>query len=447
MKKRGLALLAALALTLSLAACSGAGSKSNPGTTAADPPKNSAPKDSYNEASAYEVTEPIKIEFWHNNAAEAKVEMINRCVDAFNTSQNLVEVEAIYIGDYNAIDEQLIAAQTAGTGVPALVAINYPRVVTYATNGIVEPLDPYFEAFNFDVSQFVDGFVTPLTVDDTVYALPWGVSSTVMYYNMDLLNQFNIDIPQNWEDLKAMCKTVYEETSCCGFSIAGDNNYFNVPLINTGADPLGDGTASNMGDPKIVSWIKEFQEMCDLGYMEFVNGADALSQVRASFTGGQSASVMETSSIAMQFAEDAAFEVKCLMPWGIESNYTTAAGSSLIIPASNDQQAKNAAWQFLSFLTNEEWALQAAIYLGTYPIQNAIIEDPGKVQQVFDVYPVYTDLYTQLDRVISKNKTPYYGSAMSVICSYTGQIIIDGADFDSTYQAMNDELNVLMSGN
>lgn len=444
--KRSIALLAALALMLSMAACApkDPAPSSSGGST---PSGNSSQADPSGGASAYEVTEPVKIEFWHNNALEEKVKMINDCVNAFNASQELVEVEAVYIGDYDAIDEQLIAAQAAGSGVPALVAINFPRVITYATNGIVEPLDPYFEAFDFDVSEFVEGFISPLTVDGSIYALPWGVSSSVMYYNMDLLNQLDISIPENWEDLKAMCKTIYEETGNCGFSVSGNINYFNVPLINTGADPFGDGTASNMDDPKIVNWIKEFQEMCDLGYMEFVNGADADSQVRASFTGGLCASIMETSSVAMQFAANSPFEVKCLMPWGMERNNATAAGSSIIIPMSNSQQVKNAAWQFLSFLTNEEWALEAAIYLGTYPIRDSITEDPAKVQRILDTYPIYDELYTQLDRVVSKNKTPYYTSGMKLISSYIGQIIIDGADFDSTYQAMNDELNNLMSGN
>ena len=169
MTKKLLALLLAAAIPFSLAACSGSSSSTSSSSQAAPassaPASSAAPADSASEAadaSAYEVTEPITIQFWHSLANETKAAAMAKIAEDFNASQDMVTVEASYMGSYAAIEEQFMAAQMAKTGLPGLCVINYPQIPVYAINGVAESLDPYIQASGFDVEDIVDGFISPL---------------------------------------------------------------------------------------------------------------------------------------------------------------------------------------------------------------------------------------------------------------------------------------------
>ena len=92
--KKILALLLALAMVFALCACGG--STGSPTATPSEAPTDSeAPA----EPGAYEVTEPITIVWWH--ALEDQYsELVSEVVDGFNNSQDLITVEAQYIGAY-----------------------------------------------------------------------------------------------------------------------------------------------------------------------------------------------------------------------------------------------------------------------------------------------------------------------------------------------------------
>ena len=89
--KKIIALLLAMVMVLSLAACSG-------GSTGAAAQPEAAPAETEaKEASFYEVTEPIEIVWWHS-LEDQYSELIAEVVDGFNNSQDMVTVKAEYIG-------------------------------------------------------------------------------------------------------------------------------------------------------------------------------------------------------------------------------------------------------------------------------------------------------------------------------------------------------------
>lgn len=96
--KKFLALALVLCMVFALCACGGStGSTAAPAESAAPAEESAEPAPA--DASMYEVTEPITIIWWH--ALEDQYsELVNEVVDGFNASQDLVTVEAQYIGAY-----------------------------------------------------------------------------------------------------------------------------------------------------------------------------------------------------------------------------------------------------------------------------------------------------------------------------------------------------------
>ena len=178
--KKVLALALALCMVFSLCACSGStGSTAAPAAPeapAAEAPAEAAP------ASMYEVTEPITIVWWHALEDQYSA-LVSEVVDGFNASQDLVTVEAQYIGAYKDVNEALVAAHAAGTGLPAVCVANTDYVASYGAGGVFENLDPYIAATGYDVDDFSTGLLTSSQFEGKQVALPFLHSTQVIYYN------------------------------------------------------------------------------------------------------------------------------------------------------------------------------------------------------------------------------------------------------------------------
>lgn len=65
-------------------------------------------------ATEFDVTEPITITWWHAHEDQL-TEYLNYMVDKFNTENEMgITVEPVYIGSYDEINTQFIAAAAAG---------------------------------------------------------------------------------------------------------------------------------------------------------------------------------------------------------------------------------------------------------------------------------------------------------------------------------------------
>ena len=115
MKKRlAVMLTAALGCSL-LSGCSGGGSTGGGAQQAAQGGSGdeAAGGAASVDPSAYEVTEPITIQWWH--ALEDQYsQTVAEIVEGFNSSQDLITVEATYVGSYAQTNEALVAANAAG---------------------------------------------------------------------------------------------------------------------------------------------------------------------------------------------------------------------------------------------------------------------------------------------------------------------------------------------
>ena len=147
-------------------------------------------------ASEYDVTEPITITWWHAHEDQLS-EYLNYMVDKFNAENTMgITVNPVYIGSYGEINTQFIAAAAAGTGtVPALVTCNTSYPASYGKDGLCEVLDPYIDAYDYDIEDFGEGLIASTSYDGEQIALPYLISTQVMYYNKDAAEAEGITMP------------------------------------------------------------------------------------------------------------------------------------------------------------------------------------------------------------------------------------------------------------
>lgn len=448
--KKITALLLCLVMLLSLAACGGnnpAAAKPAPTAegTASDQPETDA-------ASLYEVTEPVTMEFWCSVAEEDRIELLKGWVDEYNASQDLVTVAFVSIPAYGTMDEQLSAAQAAGKGLPGLAFINVPRIQTYAASGMNEPLNAYIEATGFDIEDFNPGMIDGMTydADGQIYGMPFGISSGVMYWNMDLLKAAGADgIPETWSELIELAPAIKAAAGATAFGSLSELNYNEVLLRNAGVDPLGDGVTATMMNEDLLSFLQEYKGLIDAGEAEYFMGSDANGNIMASFYSGQLAAMLQSSTLVNVIPSNCDFEVGT--SFGLINDLDPAqsyiAGAAALIPAMNDQQTKNAAWDFLTWMLSKEHVFQWTKISNYYPCRVSVYTDEAMMAEIFEQVPLYENVLAGMDGVSSKNKTPYQTACYKVINNAMGSYFYEGADLEATWQAAEDEVNYILAGN
>lgn len=79
---------------------------------------------------------------------------------------------------------------------PDLVILDNPDHASYAAMGIFADLTG-----RFDVSTYYDGPVNSCTLDGKLYGVPFGSNDLLLFYNKDMLEAANCEVPTTWDEL------------------------------------------------------------------------------------------------------------------------------------------------------------------------------------------------------------------------------------------------------
>lgn len=139
------------------------------------------------------------VTFWYNNTGdEAKI--YEDAIAAYNASQSKYKVEGLSVTD----GQKMIVAMSSNEA-PDVIKYGNQTVIQYAMNGLVEPLESYVKAENFDLSIYSDQAVNANRVDGDLYALPLDAYTIQMYYNKTLLKEAGYtEPPKTMEEMYEM---------------------------------------------------------------------------------------------------------------------------------------------------------------------------------------------------------------------------------------------------
>lgn len=118
-------------------------------------------------------------------------------IEQFNESQDDVVVSGVSSPDTAA---QLAAL--SGTRAQFDVSDHFGDAVgTWADQGLLADLSPMIESDDYDLTDFVDGSLEPLTVDGQVYSLPLATYTYQLVYNQTILDEAGIEPPTTFDEL------------------------------------------------------------------------------------------------------------------------------------------------------------------------------------------------------------------------------------------------------
>jgi len=402
-------------------------------------------------ASEYDVTEPITIKWWHAHEDQYN-DYLNYMVDKFNAENGMgITVEPVYIGAYAEINTQFIAAAAAGTGtVPALLTCNTSYPASYGNDGLCEILDPYIDAYDYDVEDFGEGLIASTSFDDEQIALPYLISTQVMYYNKTAAEAEGIEMPKTLDEMEAFLEkaTIFNEdgtTKRYGTVFGGwDYWYYEMLYKNNGVETVLEDGTTDVNSEKSVEITNKIKEWIDKGYAYYAFGTGASSNMRQLFWDGGAFSVFHTSSLYDTYVQNVgdAFEVG--MAWCPGGNdgetfKSEVGGAAILIPAAASQAEKNAAWQFLMFMTSPEMNLYWADKTGYFPTK-ASVQETEEYAEYLTREPAMADIVAMAGWINPRNQNPAYDACANLWRTALNEIFNNGAPVQETLDQLAIEI-------
>lgn len=440
--KKFLALLLALVMVLALAACGG----STGGTTTAAPTEAPATETAEADADQYAVTEPITIVWWH--ALEDQYsDLVNEVVSDFNASQDLITVEAQYMGAYKDVNEALVAANAAGTGLPAVCVANTDYVASYGASGLFEDLDPYIQATGYDTTDFSTGLLKSAQYDGEQVSMPFLHSTQVIYYNKTLADANNITVPTKIEDFKSFLEAGAEATGGYGTVVPGwDQWYFETLYLNEGVKIITDDNTCDLDSDAALGVTSQIKDWCDSGLAYLATGTDASATMRQKFYDGETFSVLHTSSLYNNYVDKCDFEVgMAWYPAASTGDMNSEVGGCVLgIPSGNDQATKNAAWVFLQYLCGKEVNMKWAEGTGYLPTRNSVLTtDEGKA--FLAEKPAFQCVFDNLNLINPRIQSDSWSELATTWKNYMDVMMNQGGDITEESHAMVEEINEILA--
>lgn len=255
MKKKAISVLLAGLMGLSLlAGCGGSNSgensssKADANTSAAGSEDNSKGED-------------ITISLW-TVFTGSDGDVLREIIDNYNeTNQDGITVE-IDIMDNDTLQSKLPSAVTSGTG-PSFVLVGIEYIQEYAENGMIEPIDDFWEATGTNEDNYYENVVAKSYVDGTLYGVPMQYNLQYLYYNKDLFEEAGIDsVPSTFDELAEDARALTDKNAGrYGLAMPSDFGYYVQYLWGNGGDVIDTSTGEVLLDSQenidTLTWLQE----------------------------------------------------------------------------------------------------------------------------------------------------------------------------------------------
>jgi len=362
-------------------------------------------------------------------------ETIAEVVEAFNSSQDKIHVtykELPPPSSSTEVHQGLVQQLARRNGDPDVFTQDIIWIAEFAAAKWALSLDEYFNADA--MKEYFPGVVQACTWQGKLTALPWFIDSGMLYYRKDLLDELGTKAPETWDALIDSAKKLTgsgkakfgflwqakqaEVLVCDLVSFIGSND---------GAILQPDGKTVSVANDATVEAV---QLMHDLIKKHQITPEDVLSwdeePSRRPFTSGDAAFLRNWSYVwkISQSKEDSnvidKVGVAPLPHFEGKKSAACLGGYQYGVNASSKN--KEAAIEFVRWMSSPETQLRFATQLGLCPTRAAVLDDPKIAQE----QPFMQPLKSVFIGAIGRPVTPKYPQVTLVLQSAVSTALTSG---------------------
>ena len=305
-------------------------------------------------------------------------DVLREIIDNYNkTNQDGITVE-IDIMDNDTLQSKLPSAVTSGTG-PSFVLVGIEYIQEYAENGMIEPIDDFWEATGTNEDNYYGNVVAKSYVDGTLYGVPMQYNLQYLYYNKDLFESAGIDkAPTTFDELAEDARALTnKDAGQYGLAMPNDFGYYVQYLWGNGGDVIDTSTGevllNSQENIDTLTWLQDLAgDVSPAG----LTSADADTMFQA----GQLAMLISgpwninvLNGLGMNYGIAA-------MPAGSAGAYSAEGGCSYMVPKGTDEATKEAVYKFMAYWMSDdvlkEWSMRNGFPVWSYSLlEDADIKD------------------------------------------------------------------------
>lgn len=316
-----------------------------------------------------EIKEPVEITFWHAMNGDLE-KTLQTLTDKFMAENENITVTLQNQSSYKDLQQKITATTASPKDLPTMTQAYPDWMLNPIQDDLVVDLKPYIEneTLKFDnYEDILESFRNANTRDGKIYGIPFNKSTEVLWYNKDLFEELNLEVPTTYEELAEVAKTITKEKGIVGAGFDSLNNFYTTFLKNEGV------TFDNNTDVTSEESVKAANYYLDgikEGYFRIAGTEVYLSGPFANETLGMYIGSNAGESFVKQSVGDK-FEVGVA---AYPSNYSMQQGTDLYIFANATAEQRTAAYEYLKFLTSAENQITWAKETGYMPARKSVIE-------------------------------------------------------------------------
>lgn len=255
----------------------------------------------------------------------------------------------------------LLGAVVAGNGPDLVVSTDTWNPVNYALRNAAEDLKQ-FPDFDAVISRFHPSAYEGLTWAGGVYALPETQVVNVLFYREDILAEYEMPVPQTWEDLVGLLPTIQGNNMSIGIpypAIAAPNQSVLYSLIyqNGGTIYNEEATKTLLDDEETVQAFDFYTSL----YTEYglPKEFDFISRFRSGEMPLGIADFTTFNFLAVSAPEIRGLWDFTLIPGTMEASgdinrKVHSQGASCMMVATEDEKVKQQGWEFMKWWTQAD---------------------------------------------------------------------------------------------
>lgn len=307
-------------------------------------------------------------------------------VQEFNEMDNGIIVESDDIVTESDYLDKLRTSFANGDTPNAFIEFGGSRVLDYVETDVLVDMQPYFDEDQAWYDSFYESMFDQLRYpgyDDQVWGVPFKSYVVSLYYNKEIFEEQNLEVPTTWDELLEVCEKL-KAADILPFQVGGKDawrgGHFhnNLVIKSLGAeavDKLADRTLA-YDSPEMLETYQRFLDLNEKGYL----GDDILNMDYAiekeTYAAGKCAMRWDGSWYVSEIHGTDIYDKTGAASFpAIDEKYANEAqggGSDMwyVSKLGKSEEEIEATIEFLKFITSQEYfALNNEVASAVYPVK------------------------------------------------------------------------------
>ena len=199
---------------------------------------------------------------WINKPSQY-VEVLRQLTADTFTAETGIEVSFSIMPD----EKKITLANSTGNNPDVALGLSYYRPAEFAMRGMAVNLLEFEDFLVWYGEEYNIQALSPMAYEDGIYGASETQEFYVLFYRTDILEALNLEVPQTWEDVKAMMPVLHRNAMNFNLPLANNVGYKSFEatggfIFQNGGDYYSDdGFSSNFGDPDTIAGLREMIDL------------------------------------------------------------------------------------------------------------------------------------------------------------------------------------------